>query len=351
MTPGPDGYHVARYEPRLRAAVCRLQQLHWAPDPEVNSLYFEWKYERNPYLSHPHVYLAMHEGDVIGMRGVYGARWEVGVRARTFEIPCAADLVIAPEHRGRGVFTRIMQCALADLRHEDVAWLFNLSASAATRLGSLGMKWRAAGPIERMTRPAAARGPARQVFAWWRAARHRSGVRARIELSDTVRPEAMAELLERTGRTGRIRHVRDDEYFAWRFQNPLSSYRFVFLGGRRLDAYLVLRSARYVPHGRSTWIADWAGVSPAARLRVLAAALEMSGPFEVWSGPLDEADRNELRRAGFLDRPARSFAEYYPCVLVRPVAPEPPPPPWQLEGLDLLDVASWDVRLLDSDGT
>ena len=352
MKPGPDEYRVVRYEPRLRTAVCRLQQLHWTPDLEVNSAYFGWKYERNPYLSEPHVYLAMRDDEVVGMRGVYGARWEVGVPARTFDAPCAADLVVSPEHRGRGVFTRIMEYALADLGREDVEWLFNLSASAATRLGSLGMHWSAAGPIERMVRRATAReAPRRALGRLLRGARRLGGVRGGVVLSDMARPAAMAELLERAGRDGRIRHVRDTEYFAWRFQNPLSTYRFVFLGLRRLAAYLVLRSPRHGGHGRSTWIADWAGESTGARLRVLAAALELRGRFELWSGALGEADRDELRRAGFTERPITSFAEYYPCVLVRPVAPDPPPPPWRLDGVDLLDTASWDVRLLDSDGT
>ena len=36
----------------------------------------------------------------------------------------------------------------------------------------------------------------------------------------------MAELVERSGDT-RIRHVRDSQYFQWRFQNPLSRYRYL----------------------------------------------------------------------------------------------------------------------------
>jgi GNAT superfamily N-acetyltransferase len=258
--------------------------------------------------------------------------------------------VIAPEHRGRGVFARIMEHALADLRREGVTWLFNFSASAATRLGSLAMQWRAAGPIERMARRPGAPVEPRQLLGWLRGATRRFGRRGGLVVSETPRPAAMAELNERIGRDARIRHVRDTGYFAWRFQNPLSSYRFIYFGARRVHAYVVLRRARHPGARRATWIADWAGESAEARLRVLAAALEQRARLELWSGALPDADRMGLRQAGFRERPVRSFAEYYPCVLVRTVAPEPPPPPWRLEGLDLLDVASWDVRLLDSDG-
>lgn len=356
MTAGRDRYRVVRYEPGLRTAVCRLQQLHWDPDFATNSEYFAWKYERNPYLTEPHLYLAMLDGEVIGMRGVYGARWEAGEPARTFDGPCAGDLVISPEHRGRGLFTRIMAGALADLARENVAWLFNLSAGAATRLGSLGMRWRATAPIERMVRwteagPAGAAAPGASRHWLHRAARGLDGLRTGIRLSETARPGAMADLVEGTDRDRRIRHVRDAEYFEWRFGNPLSTYRFVFLGRRRLDAYIVLRSARRPADGWTHVIADWAGESPDARRRVLAAALQYADRVQVWSGPLDESDRLALRAGGLLVRPIHSFADYFPCVLVRPVAAEPPPRPWRQEGMDLLDAASWDVRLLDSDGT
>ena len=332
-------YRVVRYEPGLRSAVCRLQQLHWSPNPEVNSAYFAWKYERNPYLREPHVYIAMHGDEPVGMRGVYGARWQIGRALRPFDAPCAADLLIAPEHRDRGVFTDIMDYAIADLQAESVQWLFNLSAGATTRIGSLALQWRAAGQIHRMVQRRH-----RSAGRWWsRTARGIARAMHGVRIEKTPRPEAMAELVHRSAGDGRIRHVRDARYFAWRFENPLSTYRFIFLGSIPLDAYLVLRTERTPGRDRMTRIADWVGVSAAARRRVLEAALQTNEFLDVWAGPLEEEDKDVLGRAGFVDYSIRSFADYFPCVLVRPVAPQPPLPPWRIDGVDLLDSASWDI--------
>ena len=49
------------------------------------------------------------------MRGFFGSQWEVGSLPQAMIIPCAADLVISPERRDRGIYTQLMRYALADL--------------------------------------------------------------------------------------------------------------------------------------------------------------------------------------------------------------------------------------------
>ena len=72
----------------------------------------------------------------------------------------------------------------------------------------------------------------------------------------------MAELAERIGYDGRIRHVRDEQYFSWRFQNPLSEYRFLFWDNGRLDGYLVLYRKVYPPgNDELAYIVDWDAIN------------------------------------------------------------------------------------------
>jgi hypothetical protein len=65
----------------------------------------------------------------------------------------------------------------------------------------------------------------------------------RVTVAHAPRPDAMAALVRRLGHDGRLRHVRDVEYFSWRFQNPLATYRFLFHGGEQPDGYLVLEAS------------------------------------------------------------------------------------------------------------
>ena len=102
-----------------------------------------------------------------------------------------------------------------------------------------------------------------------------SKINSRVTLSKTARPRAMAELAERIGYDGRIRHVRDEQYFSWRFQNPLSEYRFLFWDNGRLDGYLVLYMKVYPP-GDDEWayIVDWDAINGNVWHDLLQAAIQ-----------------------------------------------------------------------------
>src|SRR3712207_6320470 len=120
---------IVRYRPEHKAAVVELQTHHWGSDRALNAAYLEWKYERNPYLPGGLIHLALSDGRVVGMRGLYGARWEAGSPWEACLAPCAADLVIAPRHRNRGLAARIMQAAAADLAAGGLPYALNLSAN------------------------------------------------------------------------------------------------------------------------------------------------------------------------------------------------------------------------------
>ena len=71
-------YEIVSYRPEFKSQVAELQRHQWGPDATLNAAYLEWKYERNPYLSTPLIYLALHGEHVVGMRAFCGGRWEVG---------------------------------------------------------------------------------------------------------------------------------------------------------------------------------------------------------------------------------------------------------------------------------
>ena len=145
-----SNYEIVRYRPELKRQVIELQTHLWSPDLSLNTSYFEWKYERNPYLKEQLIYLAMHDGKAIGMRGFFGVQWECGVPPMRFTSLYADDMVIAPEHRNRGLMSKIMTFAFEDLAANGYEYAFNLSAGLATLRSSLSMGWRSAGWVRPM---------------------------------------------------------------------------------------------------------------------------------------------------------------------------------------------------------
>jgi GNAT superfamily N-acetyltransferase len=362
-----------KYRPEFKNQLVELQKHLWSSDVTVNAAYLEWKYERNPYINTPLIYLALCAGKVVGMRGMCGARWQIGDSGQTFRVPIAGDLVIAPDHRNQGLYTKIMKAALTDLVDTDYRYVFNLSANPLNLLGSLTMGWRSIGHLQPMHRksyrgvvlnrlqryanklsflPSVKR---RNPFDFLdrKALRDQGKVGLHVSVERAPRPQAMAELVERTTGDGRIRHVRDQEYFAWRFNNPLSSYRFLFWGKTtRIEGYLIMRSQLYNETFRVN-IVDWEATNPQVRSDLLEAAvrLQHSHSLRIWTATLPGAVKSLLQKKGFkLLTEAKSISRYRPTVLLRPVRDDMLKTDWLIAGRSLLDMGNWDLRMIYSDG-
>ena len=205
--------------------------------------YFEWKYEQNPYLSEPVLFLARDgTGRVVGTRGFYGGSWHSSGPKSL--VPCADDFAIASEYRGTGLAAEIMRAALEGLE-QGFEYVLNASGGPSTVLQSLAMGWKSVGamaPAARLT-GRQVRNPTRGVAAkgtrWlprprgaWRTSSSpyerldrvgREQVdegEAAIVVESSPRADSMADLVVRLPDDGRIRHARDEPFIRWRFANP-----------------------------------------------------------------------------------------------------------------------------------
>jgi GNAT superfamily N-acetyltransferase len=366
-------YQVVRYQPALKAQVVELQCHLWSPSPALNAAYLEWKYERNPYVGAPLIYLAMHDGKAVGMRGFFGTRWEGEHPAPSAVVLYADDLVIAPQHRNGGLIPRITTAALEDMATSNYQYTVNLSPGPMTVLSSVAAGWRSVGFMQPMRRrpwrvvlrryrdrlvrrlPALEQlvGASCRSLADISAGRIRRGGRGarQIALEDAPRCAAMAQLVEQIG-SGRIRHVRDAAYFAWRFQNPLSRYRFLYYANPQLEGYLVLQEYTSPYAGPDAVnIVDWEATSIAVQAALLRAAIDLTVDREllVWSVSLSQQLTALLHRSGFkVEPPPASVTEQRHTLLVRPIRATELDGDWHFAGRRLLDLHSWDLRMLYS---
>ena len=367
---------IVRYRPEHKDAVARLQTALWSPDPAANRRYFEWKYEANPWsVDPPRIHLALRDGRVVGMRGFYESRWEVGCPSETVSVPLADDFAIEVGERNTGVAAQILRAAAADLASSECDYAFSLSAGMLTMIGSLAQGWKSAGRVEPMARrePGRARRARLRerirstpvLWRWTQAAVLRSAderrpfraldaaprTRGSVSIARDPRPDAMAELCAALGHDGRLRHVRSSAYLAWRFANPIHDYRFLYAArGEQLAGYLVLCARAQSPYPTArVCIADLVGGDPEVRAALLTCAIEAGRFAELlaWTAGLAPGERALLRERGFAPLHPERQARGWPCVLVR-AARALPASEWSLGARPLLDPASWDVRMLDS---
>ena len=371
-----DNFEIIQYSRALKETVLELQTNLWSSDRALNAAYLEWKYENNPYLREPLIYLAMNQGRAVGMRGAFATKWQIGNRDHTFLIAYPDDFVIDPENRNQGLMTRIMKFAINDLGGRGFDYALNLSAGPVNTMSSLAMGWRSVGSLQPLStekppflprlRKTLKGTPFLRRFAqasrFLRSKKQHdpflSFDRSRLRLSDQLsakrlpEPEAMADLIDRLDYDGRLRHVRDIEYLSWRFQNPLHAYRFIFAWkGTRLRGYLVLQSRRSDLSDREVVnLVDWEGETLEIKAQLLQTAIRQ-GRFQklfTWGAMLCPEEKLLLKATGFVEVAQIGEEKWRNCLLLRPIQVQMLSRDWVIAGRNLMKLENWDIRLVYS---
>ena len=369
-------YEIAAYAPRFRDQVLELQRHLWGTDRSLNLALFDWKYLQNPFLAEPLIYLVLAGGKVVGMRGFMGTDWQFGPGEPTYACPIACDLVIDPEHRGRGLFRHLMGYALSDLAHRGYQYVFNLSANPINYHSSLKTGWRQVMPYrtlrrdtKRARRVARVRQSIKRIPYLWRFAdnvaaslsRHGFGSFSSIEtyalddgalrIANRPDPALMAEVAMADMDRGRLRPVSSPRYFAWRLANPVHVYRVLIWENPHPLGYVVLQRRRDDPLG-AVRLVDFSASCDELTRRMLHLIFNLRGQPEltIWSATLGTEVMDVLGRHGFtaIDE-TRGVAGYTPGVLVRRLGDSFDSEPWSLGGRNLLDAANWRLRMVLSD--
>jgi len=156
----------------------------------------------------------------------------------------------------------------------------------------------------------------------------------------------MANLVARLPWDGRIRHVRDETYFNWRFANPMRRYCFVYVGGECLEAYLVLHQS--LDFARNlVQIVDFEAESEEAAEELFEGLLQLGAfpELRAWAAAMPPAAAATLYRRGFADQ---SDGVFQKSILVRTLLEDELSRPWTLGGHRIDEAASWDVRMIYS---
>ena len=380
-----SGYEVVRYRPDHKAEVAKLQKQLWSSDVSLNAAYLEWKHERNPYMEIPLIYLALCEGHLVGMRSMFGVRFEAGTPPEAYPGICPDDMVIAPAYRNRGLSTVLMRSVFMDLEAQGYGYVFSMSAGKITRLTSLAMGWHCVGSMKpqrwksgRAERVLRLRSVFQRTRFLWRFADrlpYREWGREQCSIHDfcnpqgmpprrigshitverDARPREMARLISRIEYDGRVRHVRDETYLDWRFRNPIHRYLFLYWIEEDMGGYLVLQQyLSDLSDKLRVNIVDWEATSLRIQGALLRAAIRLC-PFtdlNIWTVSLGSDSMKLLGDAGF--RPVMEGQEgagvgqEHPCLLVRTIPADLPGPGPSFGGRRLQDMSDWDIRMLYS---
>lgn len=359
-----DDYEIRPYEPSDRESYLALYETVYRAKSED---WFDWRYAA-PYLDHVPIFVATTDGIVAGAEAFLPFRLRAGEDETLALQP--ADAMVHPDHRRRGLFTRITEAAIDYYDDREPTHFFNFPTPAA-KPAMQKLDWREAGPVPkqiRVQRPgpvvsAATDRPALSLAS--RTARpllwgyHRVGTlearkpaSAQVERFDGVAVELLVELAGRT-RTGTVNVRHDEAFYRWRFANPdwESVHTYVAWDGNRPVAAIVSVTNR-VRGMTTTKLLDAQPLGAHALsgefAALLGALLEDAGDSDMLSVTAGTLPAESLSGANFLSdqRFPLSIAATPTDLLVRPTDVTDG---WTLGGRSLTDVGEWTITLADQD--
>lgn len=367
-------YEIIRYDKKYDEKIYDLQKLHWSADSELNKSYFRWKYFENPFSESPKIYLVLSESKLISFRGMYDTEWRVGGRSETFKALCAADFLIHPEHRNKGIYRGLMKFALRDLNDRGYRYLMNFSANPVNYIGSLAMGWKSIGKIEVLEKDSK-KGkyfPVRIIRRLLRktgirkssSGRAHPGLRtiddilknikaphSPVLLDKDPRPEEMACLVSKIEPENKITLVREESYFRWRYRNPLSGFLFLYWYEKELKGYLVAQTRLHKEsHIGKFSIVELEALNSSIKFELIKNldSILDNAKLSIWSNMLDRNSLNLLRPYGFQQvRHPKRVSGHLSTVLV--INTEEDENKAEFGGFDLADMKNWDLKMIYSD--
>lgn len=232
-----ESYTVRLFEPGDRDAFLSLYDDVFGGGSDE---WFEWKYVENPATSHVPIFVAESStGELAGARPQVPFRMRAGDRTTlAFRF---GDTMVHPDHRRRGVFTRLADRALDHYASMGASFGFNCP-NAIARKGFVKVGGRVAGVVPsyyRVQNPEALLSSRRDsLLTRLAGALSTPGARAYLHTRDTLAspdrethvfrhagiPAArLAALGERNVPAG-IHAIRDEPFFTWRYRNPDWTY-------------------------------------------------------------------------------------------------------------------------------
>jgi RimJ/RimL family protein N-acetyltransferase len=224
-------YEIRRYEPSDLSGFLSLYEQVFGRIMSTD--WFSWKYEENPYFCTIPIFIAETDGNLVGVRPFFSL--PIQAECTTYTAFQPTDAMVHPDHRRRGLFTRMTKRALdwlADAMDSQTAFCFNFPNQQSLP-GDLKLGWREVGTVPRyfrVQRPGVFLGDdsrlpdsvatvaSRSYLLATRILRSRSS-EVSVERYSEIPAELLASMYARRVPTGLHAH-RTTEFYRWRFENP-----------------------------------------------------------------------------------------------------------------------------------
>jgi GNAT superfamily N-acetyltransferase len=350
-------YEIAHFRPEHEAQVLEVLRELWPQDESTRARLFRWKYLENPHADGPLGIVALHDGRVVGFRGYFADRFVLDGHDDNIGILHPGDTCVDPAHRNKGLSVAMGKLAMQyDSRKYRL--FMNMTCSRNSLPGYLQLGFRPLTTRVRLLRHG--RNPLRWLLHLWleqpRAQIARPLTASRIEfgrhgdflVTDTPLPADMTSIIEsRRPATAVLRLHQDQAFFEWRYRNPVRKYVFYFLlDGAAVRGYLVVGVSA---NNLGAEILDYGGRDDQAVPEILN-FVDRRRHFDKRLGTLlADSGFSAVRSVPAFQRRGSTGKLAFP-ILVRPIARSFAERDFMIDGVDLGQIDSWQLKSICSDG-
>ena len=362
-------YEIINYDEKYDDEIYEFQKQLWTADFNLNKNYFRWKYIENPVSDSPKIYLVLSAGKLIAFRGMHDMHWQIGGTPNRFIALSSTDLHIHQDYRNKGIYTNLMNFVLRDLNEKGYRYIFNFSAGNVNYINSLAMGWKSIGRIKvlnktyprkelstvtiakKILRKIGVSEIIKKIIHIPKPMDRLSGEsltepHPRIRVENKPKPKEMAALVKNLIPTNKITLNRDETYFRWRYNNPISKYIFLYLYDDNLKGYLVLGNQElFLGHDDTLNIFELEATTSSTKVELLNHLLKIMdyGKISVWERMLDQDSLDYLISQEFTDGNLRkSVKDHAQTILIKSLDKDNR---FEYQGLDLLDSHNWDLKM------
>lgn len=357
---------IRQYFPTDRGDVLELDETVW--NRTRSEAWFGWKYEENPYVPEPPVFVARADGRVVGARPFMGFRLRIGSGDKVLTALQPSDTMVHPEYRGQGIFTRMTEAALDYYTDRKPELCFNFPNEMSWP-GYRKLGWRAVEErttyyrpqdletllsvktkerVERLVGRAAALGAQTLFDAWTRYGLSRENGEFTVERETGVPGEKFTKLYQQHV-PEEIHVYRDEQFYEWRFASPLW-HRRTYVAKRNgepvvgivartrttTDGVTVTQLADIVPlEGGPEWLA---GLK-----RLIEAIITDYAHVDLFAASKAPIPGELLTKYGFLadNLPPLSWFTDHQCTFAARPLGDSDDNAWRLDGMRLADPSNW----------
>lgn len=352
-------YEVRPYRPDDRGGFLSLFETVMREDKDED--WFDWKYERNPYVDHVPMVVALDERRVVGARPLFALPVVINGEQSVALQP--GDAMVHPDHRRQGVFSHMMKRVIEKYSGSHPLYFSfpnSLAGPAHIKHGSRTVSTRSSAyRIESPANVAAARTDRDTIRlvsrlgtpvarGYYRLRDLATGNKQRGAVrTESDPPTATLAALYRTSVPDKIHAFRDERFYQWRFNNPDWEYTTYLTGGETDPDAAIVTGTAAKSGSTVTKLTDVVPLETApqsALVNVISQILADHTETDMFVAPPQGVPDAVLRRFGFhADTvPPLSFVATQRTHVVRSLTGS-----WTQNGLRITDPNNWYMTFVE----